>query len=1386
MASVPGSMLNMENIIRKVYDHTTETLKTSGVSAPTNIVISSSDDSIAIGNVAGDLMTVHTDGSIDANIKGVVPVSGRLPVDIGSATVTISGPITIANEVEVKNDSGNPIPVNAASLPLPTGASTSALQSTANSSLVSIDSKLTSPLSVSGSTVALDSTSLAALENVTVQNGAGAAAVNIQDGGNSITVDGSVSVSNFPSNQTVSGTVTANAGANLNTSLLALDSTVAKDSSLATINTSVNSLLKPSSTLSAVTAITNTVTVKADTPANQTNALKVDGSAVTQPVSASSLPLPTGAATSALQTTGNTSLSNMDAKTPSLGQALSAASSPVVLPAAQITALTPLSSVAINNFPATQPISATALPLPTGAATETTVSSVNTKLPSGLTVKAASTPAVAADQALVVTLSPNNPVTATISNASIEISNDVGNPLPVNGTVVANIGTTNGLALDSSVNSLLKPASTLAAVTSITNTVVVKADTLANQTNAFKVDGSATTQPVSASTLPLPSGAATSALQTTGNTSIASIDTKTPALGQALSAASVPVVLPAAQITALTPLSTVTANLGTIAGVATETTLSALNTKVPSNLTVKPASTAAAATDPSLVVSISPNTPITATISNASIEISNDVGNPLPVNGTVTANIGTTNGLALDTSVNSLLKPASTLSAVTTVGGITNTVVVKADTLANQTNAMKVDGSATTQPISASSLPLPTGAATTALQTTGNTSLASIDTKTPVLGQALAAASVPVVLTAAQVSTLTPLSTVAVTQATGTNLHTVIDSGTVTATISGTPNVNVTNASIPVTGTFFQATQAISAASLPLPTSASTSALQTTGNNSLSSIDTKLPSGLAVTAGRLQVELPAGGSGLTNTELRASPVPVSGSVTVNAGTNLNTSALNLEATQVAMSAKLPATLGANTISNSMSVNIASDQTVKIAFANPIFDSSTAALAANATYTTPSFDSTNGAGTYLTYSAFSSTALSVTFQESSDNVNWSNTDAYTVGAGGSNYSAHKMSGRYGRVVVVNGPIANAGGVANLNILVAQNTIASETDVSIVDSLGNPISSVQGGTNTYNLTVAQSATNFAASTVNSTTAQLAAGATFTGTIETAFNQQSGSFLLTSDQNGTFTVNQYIDLAGTRKTSAFVFPIIAGIPFSKSYPVNGNFINVSFTNNGAVATTTLNINTAYGTIPSATGLGNTPTSLDEVNGTAFSLGTKTPALSLPVTQSTAQSYSASFQGAVTAVAATDIFNIGGSATKTIYITKIGLYATATASAIASTSLIKRSTANTAGTSTTLTNVPHDSNNAAATASVRAYTANPTLGTTVGQILNQKLEVVVATGAGTSLTPNSTNEYTFSNSQNQQPIVLRGTAEQLSINLNAASLTGNSFSFHISWYEV
>lgn len=80
------------------------------------------------------------------------------------------------------------------------------------------------------------------------------------------------------------------------------------------------------------------------------------------------------------------------------------------------------------------------------------------------------------------------------------------------------------------------------------------------------------------------------------------------------------------------------------------------------------------------------------------------------------------------------------------------------------------------------------GGATEAKQEVGNTSLASIDGKIPALGQALAAASVPVVLTAAQLSTLTPPA-------------------------QGLTDTQLRATAVPVSGTFYQATQPVSLAS---------------------------------------------------------------------------------------------------------------------------------------------------------------------------------------------------------------------------------------------------------------------------------------------------------------------------------------------------------------------------------------------------------------------------------------------------------------------------------------------------------------------------------------------------------------------------------------------
>lgn len=168
-------------------------------------------------------------------------------------------------------------------------------------------------------------------------------------------------------------------------------------------------------------------------------------------------------------------------------------------------------------------------------------------------------------------------------------------------------------------------------------------------------------------------------------------------------------------------------------------------------------------------------------------------------------------------------------------------------TIASNQSALPVSQSGTWNITNISgTISLPTGASTSALQSTGNTSLASIDSKTPALGQALAAASVPVVLTAAQISTLTPLSTVAATQ-------------------SGT--WNITN----ISGT------------VSLPTGASTSANQTSGNQLTQIVDAG-GDAVTVTGGKLDVNATISGTGGGTAEVDNSAFTAgSGSATPIAG-----------------------------------------------------------------------------------------------------------------------------------------------------------------------------------------------------------------------------------------------------------------------------------------------------------------------------------------------------------------------------------------------------------------------------------------------------------------------------------------------------------------------
>lgn len=118
------------------------------------------------------------------------------------------------------------------------------------------------------------------------------------------------------------------------------------------------------------------------------------------------------------------------------------------------------------------------------------------------------------------------------------------------------------------------------------------------------------------------------------------------------------------------------------------------------------------------------------------------------------------------------------------------------------------------------------------------------------------------------------------------------------------------------------------------------------------------------------------------------------------------------------------------------------------------------------------------------------------------------------------------------------------------------------------------------------------NYPISTGNSSTTQLTAGSSFTGTIETAQDQPSISILLTSDQPTTITLRQFIDIAGTFAAPDIVFYVPAGQGFSRSLGINGNFLRVIAQNTGASTTTTFNLNVAFGTLGDADNSGVMPT--------------------------------------------------------------------------------------------------------------------------------------------------------------------------------------------------
>lgn len=283
-----------------------------------------------------------------------------------------------------------------------------------------------------------------------------------------------------------------------------------------------------------------------------------------------------------------------------------------------------------------------------------------------------------------------------------------------------------------------------------------------------------------------------------------------------------------------------------------------------------------------------------------------------------------------------------------TLAGTTLTLVYDTTSMSNGDNLqIFIDDGATTQAVSAASLPLPSGAATSAKQDTGNTSLASLETK---IGEVQASPTSNTLL-----DRLKQIYT-ALTGTLTVGTHAVTQSGTWTVQPGNTANttawkVDGSAVTQPVSGTFWQATQPVSLASVPTHavtqsgtwtvtanagTNLNTSALALETGGNLASVatnTTNIPNVVGTAASAIPSKLlQVGGSDGTNAraikvntsgQLDVRPLTSSDTVTVaqSTATSLKTQAENYQGgTAVSSSNPLQVTL-ANTGANATAVKV---------------------------------------------------------------------------------------------------------------------------------------------------------------------------------------------------------------------------------------------------------------------------------------------------------------------------------------------------------------------------------------------------------------------------------------------------------------------------------
>jgi hypothetical protein len=177
-----------------------------------------------------------------------------------------------------------------------------------------------------------------------IATGSSPSSVRVSDGTNTMAVNGSLEATvHDASSITALGLLHTDLGSVESNQALQITQETAINTNLGTLNTSVNTLLKPASTLAAITSITNPVAVTGTFWQ------------ATQPISGTvTANAGTNLDTSLLALESGGHLASVDSKTPALGQALAVASTPVVLASNQ-------SAIPVTGtfYLATQPVSGT-------------------------------------------------------------------------------------------------------------------------------------------------------------------------------------------------------------------------------------------------------------------------------------------------------------------------------------------------------------------------------------------------------------------------------------------------------------------------------------------------------------------------------------------------------------------------------------------------------------------------------------------------------------------------------------------------------------------------------------------------------------------------------------------------------------------------------------------------------------------------------------------------------------------------------------------------------------------------------------------------------------------------------------------------------------------